>query len=161
MLNVDQIDAYKVRIEELEEELRQVKELLLPPFVPPHEWRLTSGEIGVLRLLVSRAYLTTEMAKILLDMSREHLGTVLTKMRIKLKPLDVEIQNDRDRGWYLDRETKEKILRLCKEWLDSHTIANLFDMVEATKLLYQLARSEKANELNHLNDVLRYIRRTL
>jgi hypothetical protein len=153
--------AYRDRIEELECEVKQLRKLLIPPFVVPVEWSMTATEADVVRLLVSRTYMTVAMVATLFEMDKAVLATLLVHVRKKLAPLEVVVKNDRDRGWYLEKWDKEKILQHSTDWIEKHEVSDLERAVELSDALRKMADSATIRKIENLFDVIRHVRKTI
>lgn len=108
----DEVRALRERIEELEEENRQLVQLLRKPISYPRAWHLSHQESQLLAVLhtrngvVSVEHLRTALARYDQDISDSHLGVVLCRARRKLKPVGVVIRNARREGFYLTAEAR-------------------------------------------------------
>ncbi len=112
------IAAQREKIEELEEQVRQLKKLLVPIFVTPVEWCLTAQQQTLFCMFLKRDLVTRDMfnevaitrpstknaANHCCDMSVYHL-------RKKLKKYGIHIKNEWGVGWRLvDRKSWQKRL---------------------------------------------------
>lgn len=105
--------AERVRIEELEEEIRQVKQKLVPPL--RFALRLTPAHEIILRTLYARSPLAMSRAD-LLDLTRvpgrpdavgdRIIDIHLVKLRGVLAPLGIAISNRHGIGWSLSADAK-------------------------------------------------------
>ena len=103
------------KIEELEEQVRQLKKLLVPPFVTPAEWHLTRKQQALFCMLLNRDLVTRDMldaAAITGASSTPNYGNViLYQLRKKLKKYGVHVKNEWGVGWRLvDRKNWQKRL---------------------------------------------------
>ena len=103
------------KIEELEEQVRQLKKLLVPAFVTPIEWRLTRKQQALFCMFLKRDLVTRDMldaAAITGASSTPNYGNViLYQLRKKLKKFGVQVKNEWGVGWRLvDRKTWQKRL---------------------------------------------------
>lgn len=149
----------KTRIEELEEEVRQLRKILMPGFIAPAEWKLTAQELGVVRLLVTRPYVTSEMVAIVLEIDKRVLMTVLSHIRKKV-PKEIKIKNDRDRGWYMETWDKEAVLKYSAEWMSSHTIENIYDHLNVLRV-FEMVASVDVRKLVRLLGLVKYVQKTM
>lgn len=111
--------ALRRRIEELEEQVRQLRGTLRPAtrFIP--DWRLHPAEMRLLALLYDRGTVTwaqAEHAVMREEKSEEDYDdiknlakTTLCHLRAKLKPLGIIIGKTWNVGPYLDTENKAKV----------------------------------------------------
>ena len=99
------------RIEELEEEVRQLRELLAPSLGFPRDFRLTPIEEKILSAIYARAPAVVAHERIRAavypdpDTAPETnvIDVRVSSIRRKLKPYGVEIKNRWGEGLYLDR----------------------------------------------------------
>lgn len=115
-MNNDVIIARQcVKIEELEEQVRQLKKLLVPPFVTPVEWGLTRKQQALFCMLLKRDLVTRDMLDAAAitgtSITPNYGNVILYQLRKKLKKYGIQIKNERGRGWRLvDRKTWQKRL---------------------------------------------------
>lgn len=94
--------------EELHEQLRQLKQVLTPPFIAPYEWHLTKYETLVLSSLLSAKFISKERLFVSLyshynePPSGNVLSVFVVTLRKKLSPFGVVIKNLWGRGYYLE-----------------------------------------------------------
>ena len=99
------------RIEELEEEVRQLRELLAPALKFPPEMRLSPMQERILSAIYARAPAVVAHERVAVavypdpDMAPEtnSVAVQVSHLRRKLKPYGVEIKNRWGEGLYLDR----------------------------------------------------------
>lgn len=106
------------RIEELEEEVRQLREQLdgRPELLPP-EWRLTRTEARVVAALATapRGYLSREGIQEAMYYPREPetginlVSVVVSKVRRKLKPYNLEIRTRWGDGFEFEPKSREAV----------------------------------------------------
>lgn len=112
----DPTAALRERIEILEEENQQLRELLVPKVTFPAEWKLDVGETRVLSALYAARHacdvnrllyaLTYMRAGRLTEPVRTSVDIRLCKLRRKLRPFGVEILTVRGVGWSLSPESR-------------------------------------------------------
>ena len=102
------------KIEELEEQVRQLKKLLVPVFITPIEWGLNRQEQALFRMLLKREIVTRAMfdaAIATTSNTPRYCDVILHNLRKKLKKFGFEIKNQAGIGWRLvDRKTWQKRL---------------------------------------------------
>ena len=103
------------KIEELEEQVRQLKKLLVPAFVTPVEWGLTRKQKALFCMLLTRDLVTRDMldaAAITGASSTPNYGNVLLyQLRKKLKKFGIQVKSEWGLGWRLvDRKSWQKRL---------------------------------------------------
>ncbi len=103
------------KIEELEEQVRQLKKVLVPPFVTPVEWCLTRKQQALFCMLLKRDLVSRDMldaAAITGASITPNYGNVkFYQLRKKLKKFGVQIKTEWGVGWRLvDRKTWQKRL---------------------------------------------------
>ena len=103
------------KIEELEDQVRQLKKLLVPPFVTPVEWGLTRKQKALFCMLLNRDLVTRDMLDAAditgASITPNHANVVLYQLRKKLKKFGVQIKTEWGVGWRLvDRKTWQKRL---------------------------------------------------
>lgn len=118
-MNNDVIIARQcVKIEELEEQVRQLKKLLVPAFVTPVEWGLTAQQQTLFCLLLTRDRVTRDMFNAVAitrpstkNESNQCCDMSVCQLRKKLKKYGIHIKNEWGAGWRLvDRKTWQKRL---------------------------------------------------
>lgn len=113
---IDPTAALRERIEILEEENRQLRELLVPKLTFPAEWKLDPGESRVLSALYA-ARGVCDMPRLLYALTymrggrqtepvRTTVDIRLCKLRRKLRPYSIEISTIRGAGWSLTPESR-------------------------------------------------------
>lgn len=108
--------------EKLHEQLRQLKQVLTPPFIAPYEWHLTKYETLVLSSLLSARFISRERLFASLyshynePPSYRVLDVLITKLRKKLSPVGVVIKTVWGRGYYLED---------LEQWRSRLLVANL------------------------------------
>lgn len=94
--------------EKLHEQLRQLKQVLTPPFIAPYEWHLTKYETLVLSSLLSARFISRERLFASLyshynePPSYGVLDVFMVKLRKKLSPFGVVIKTVWGRGYFLE-----------------------------------------------------------
>ncbi|HUZ66817.1 MAG TPA: winged helix-turn-helix domain-containing protein [Beijerinckiaceae bacterium] len=91
--------ALRERVDELEEEVRQLREQLVPPLAFPAEWRLTAVESSVLAFLFARSPHPMSKERVLAAVwghcvdspSEKMVDVVVSKLRVKLKDVGIVI----------------------------------------------------------------------
>lgn len=118
-MNNDVIIArQREKIEELEEQVRQLKKLLVPVFVTPVEWRLTAQQQTLFCMLLTRDRVTRDMFNAVAitrpstkNESNQCCDMSVCQLRKKLKKYGIHIKNEWGLGWRLvDRKCWEKRL---------------------------------------------------
>ena len=100
-------------IEELKEQVRQLKKLLVPIFVTPVEWCLTRKQQALFCMLLKREIVTRDMldaAEITgASITPNYGNVILYQLRKKLKKFGVQVKNVWGVGWSLvDRKNWQK-----------------------------------------------------
>ena len=103
------------KIEELEEQVRQLKKLLVPAFVTPIEWRLTRKQQALFCMFLKRDLVTRDMLDAAAITGRSitpnYGNVILYQLRKKLKKFGIQVKSEWGRGWRLvDRKTWQKRL---------------------------------------------------
>lgn len=94
--------------EELHEQLRQLKQVLTPPFIAPYEWHLTKYETLVLSSLLSAKFISKERLFVSLysdyndPPTDNNLRVLVSKLRKKLSPFGVVIKFIWGQGYLLE-----------------------------------------------------------
>lgn len=115
------IRALRERIDELEEENRQLRDAFAPTAVFPLEWRLSAAENGVLALFVrTQQAVTKDMIRYAMaflpnakrqapDVVSNLATVVITNLRTKLRlaAVEVEIVNVRGLGWRISAKHRD------------------------------------------------------
>lgn len=112
--------ALRDRVDELQEEVRQLREQLVPPLAFPAEWRLTKSESGVLAFLYARSPHAMSKERVLAAVWGEHeecpgekiVDVVLSKLRPKLKPAGIVIETRWGDGFALPRTSRALLAQL-------------------------------------------------
>lgn len=109
------ISQQREKIGELEEQVRQLKKVLVPVFVTPVEWGLTRKQQALFCMLLKREIVTRDMldaAEIAtINNTPRYCDVILHNLRKKLKKFGFEVKNEWGRGWRLvDRKTWQKRL---------------------------------------------------
>lgn len=105
--------ALRDRVDELEEEVRQLREQLVPPLEFPSAWRLTQSEASVLAFLYARNPHAMSRERVLSAVwghcedcpSEKIIDVVIGKMRMKLKHTGIVIDTRWGGGFALSRES--------------------------------------------------------
>jgi DNA-binding response OmpR family regulator len=81
----------------------------------PREWKLTTGEERIIRILVSREFASMEGIITALYWDKEEpidpegtIRVMVSKMRKKLRPHGIEIKTHWGRGFYLPAEVRRR-----------------------------------------------------
>jgi len=106
------------KIEELEEQVRQLKKLLVPIFVTPVEWCLTAQQQTLFCMFLKRDLVTRDMFNAVAitrpstkNASNQCCDMSVYHLRKKLKKYGIHIKNEWGVGWRLvDRKTWQKRL---------------------------------------------------
>ncbi len=103
------------KIEELEEQVRQLKKLLVPVFITPIEWGLTRKEKALFCMLLKRDLVSRDMLDAAAitgtSISPKYCDVILYFLRKKLKKFGVQIKTEWGVGWRLvDRKNWQKRL---------------------------------------------------
>ena len=111
-MNLEQtVASQRVRIEELEEELRQTKEsLLAAPVLFPAEWKLTPAQNRLLSAFAKTPFLTHEKCFLALALNHEVEADNLVKVQIvkarkKIEPLGMKIINRWGEGYEMPEDS--------------------------------------------------------
>ena len=104
-----------VKIEELEEQVRQLKKLLVPIFVTPVEWGLTRKQQVLFCMFLKRDLVTRDMLDAAAitgaSISSNYGNVILYQLRKKLKKYGIHIKSEWGVGWRLvDRKSWQKRL---------------------------------------------------
>ena len=94
--------------EKLHEQLRQLKQVLTPPFIAPYEWHLTEYETKILSSLLSAKFVSKE--RLFLSLYSDYndpptdnnLRVLVSKLRKKLSPFGVVIKFIWGQGYLLE-----------------------------------------------------------
>jgi len=100
---------------EREEQVRQLKKLLVPAFVTPIEWRLTRKQQALFCMFLKRDLVTRDMLDAAAitgaSISPNYGNVILYQLRKKLKKYGIHIKSEWGVGWRLvDRKTWQKRL---------------------------------------------------
>ena len=112
------IAAQREKIGELEEQVRQLKKLLVPPFVTPVEWCLTGQEQTLFCMLLTRDRVTRDMFNAVAitrpstkNAANQCCDMAVCHLRKKLKKFGVQVKTEWGLGWRLvDRKSWQKRL---------------------------------------------------
>ena len=104
-----------VKIEELEEQVRQLKKLLVPIFVTPVEWSLTRKQQALFCMFLKRDLVTRDMLDAAAitgaSISPNYGNVILYQLRKKLKKYGIQVKSEWGVGWRLvDRKNWQKRL---------------------------------------------------
>lgn len=108
------IRSLRGQVEGLEEQVRQLKKALCPPFAYPVEWRLTAMEVTVLSVLMARTVATKAALLMALyddpsEINPKNIDLIIWRLRQKLQPVEVSIEVVWGTGWRLDPEGRKKV----------------------------------------------------
>lgn len=103
------------KIEELEQQVRQLKKILVPAFVTPIEWRLTRKQQALFCMFLKRDLVTRDMLDAAAitgaSISPNYGNVILYQLRKKLKKYGIYIKTEWGVGWRLvDRKSWQKRL---------------------------------------------------
>ena len=106
------------KIEELKEQVCQLKKLLVPPFVTPVEWGLTAQQQTLFCMLLKRDLVTRDMFNAVAitrpstkNTSNQCSDMAVYHLRKKLKKFGIQVKNEWGVGWRLvDRKSWQKRL---------------------------------------------------
>lgn len=102
--------ALRDRIEVLEEENRQLKQVLRPGHRFWARWRLTDAYAGMMALLCEREYATYDQLAVAGNVASQGAVKVhICYIRKRLRPHGIEIKTLWGVGYYLDAENKAKV----------------------------------------------------
>ena len=112
------IASQREKIGELEEQVRQLKKLLVPVFVTPIEWGLTAQQQTLFCMLLKRDLVTRDMFNAVAitrpstkNISNQCCDMSIYHLRKKLKKYGIQIKSEWGRGWRLvDRKNWQKRL---------------------------------------------------
>lgn len=109
------ISQQREKIGELEEQVRQLKKVLVPVFVTPVEWGLTRKQQALFCMLLKREIVTRDMldaAEITgASITPNHSNVILYQLRKKLKKFGIQVKTEWGVGWRLvDRKNWQKRL---------------------------------------------------
>lgn len=112
------IAAQCEKIEELEEQVRQLKKLLVPIFVTPVEWCLTAQQQTLFCMLLTRDLVTRDMFNAVAitrpstkNASNQCSDMAVYHLRKKLKKYGIQVKSEWGVGWRLvDRKSWQKRL---------------------------------------------------
>ena len=107
------IAAQRDTIDELKEQVCQLKKLLVPPFVTPAEWHLTRKQQALFSMLLTRDIVTRDMLDAAditgASITPNYGNVILYQLRKKLKKFGVQVKNVWGVGWSLvDRKNWQK-----------------------------------------------------
>lgn len=119
--------------EELHEQLRQMQQVLTPPFIAPYEWHLTKYETKVLSSLLSAKFISKE--RLFVSLYRDYndpptdsnLRVLVSKLRKKLSPFGVVIKFIWGQGYLLEdlEQWRSRLLVTNNEPLQSNSSQHL------------------------------------
>ncbi|WP_306147252.1 MULTISPECIES: helix-turn-helix domain-containing protein [unclassified Roseibium] len=108
-------------VAELQEENRQLKDMLYGDSTIPWDWGLSPSQAAILRCLIARPEVHYETIEAAIYFKREPPENVMSVLRaqmrylrLKLKPFGVEIHNKSGFGYYLDPATRKRLRRDLK-----------------------------------------------
>lgn len=109
------ISQQREKIGELEEQVRQLKKVLVPVFITPVEWGLTRKQQALFCMLLKREIVTRDMldaAEITgASITPNHSNVILYQLRKKLKKFGIQVKTEWGVGWRLvDRKNWQKRL---------------------------------------------------
>ncbi|QHJ78597.1 MAG: hypothetical protein [Caudoviricetes sp.] len=112
------IAAQRDTIDELKEQVCQLKKLLVPPFVTPVEWCLTGQEQTLFCMFLKRDLVTRDMFNAVAitrqstkNAANQCCDMAVCHLRKKLKKYGIHIKNEFGLGWRLvDRKNWQKRL---------------------------------------------------
>ena len=112
------IAAQRDTIDELKEQVRQLKKLLVPPFVTPIEWGLTAQQQTLFCMLLTRDRVTRDMFNAVAitrpstkNAANQCCDMAVYHLRKKLKKFGVQVKTEWGLGWRLvDRKNWQKRL---------------------------------------------------
>ena len=112
------IAAQRDTIDELKEQVRQLKKLLVPIFVTPVEWCLTAQQQTLFCMLLTRDLVTRDMFNAVAitrpstkNASNQCSDMAVYHLRKKLKKYGIQVKNEWGVGWRLvDRKNWQKRL---------------------------------------------------
>lgn len=97
------------KIGELEEQVRQLKKLLVPAFVTPVEWGLNRQEQALFCMFLNRDLVTRDMfaiARTKTNTTSDPSDVVLCRLRKKTKKIGIQVKTVWGVGWRLvDRKS--------------------------------------------------------
>ena len=119
--------------EELHEQLRQMRQVLTPPFIAPYEWHLTKYETKVLSSLLSAKFISKERLFVSLysdyndPPTDNNLRVLVSKLRKKLSPFGVVIKFIWGQGYLLEdlEQWRSRLLVTNNERLQSNSSQHL------------------------------------
>ena len=109
------ISQQREKIGELEEQVRQLKKVLVPVFVTPVEWGLTRKQQALFSMLLTRDIVTRYMLDAAAitgaSITPNYGNVILYQLRKKLKKYGIQVKNVLGVGWSLvDRKSWQKRL---------------------------------------------------
>ncbi len=136
--------------EELREEVRQLRALLLPEMPIPDEWGLVNREKQVLRTLLDSDLVSQERMFFALygaesDTDPNVVQSHVSKMRSKVRPFGLVIVTKRYEGYALQnrREWKEKIMAWWKNASTDERMAQVEGGLECSMTAAQIATASR------------------
>jgi two-component system cell cycle response regulator CtrA len=111
----------KVRIEELEEENRQLKQQLATLFEMPHALGLSGTEGRILAYIFKQSPRTAHLERLCFviwpgrSITKEMINVYLFRIRKKLKPFGIELQTIYGEGYFLDIVSAAKLKALIQK----------------------------------------------
>lgn len=92
------IAAQRDTIDELKEQVRQLKKLLVPPFVTPAEWGLTRKQQALFSMLLTRDIVTRDMLDAAAitgtSITPNYGNVILYQLRKKLKKYGIQVKSE-------------------------------------------------------------------
>ena len=112
------IARQREKIDELKEQVRQLKKLLVPVFVTPIEWGLTAQQQTLFCMLLKRDLVTRDMFNAVAitrpstkNAANQCCDMSVHRLRKKLKKYGVQVKTEWGLGWRLvDRKNWQKRL---------------------------------------------------
>ena len=109
------IARQREKIGELEEQVRQLQKVLVPPFVTPVEWGLTRKQKALFCMLLKREIVTRDMLDAAYitgtSITPNYVNVILYQLRKKLKKFGIQVKSEWGVGWRLvDRKNWQKRL---------------------------------------------------
>lgn len=131
--------------EELHEQLRQMQQVLTPPFIAPYEWHLTKYETKVLSSLLSAKFISKERLFVSLysdyndPPTDNNLRVLVSKLRKKLSPFGIVIKFIWGQGYLLEdlEQWRSRLLVTNNKPLQSNSSQRLTTKCHAIERVMQ------------------------
>jgi two-component system cell cycle response regulator CtrA len=129
-ISENEITRLRARNAELEEEVRQLRELLKPSLIFPREWKMMGGEQKILASLYaapngfrSTAALHAALSRIDKDTEIKNVYVYVCKLRKSLARAGILIETVRGQGYRLPSESRAILTRVLERTPRNEAVA--------------------------------------